>query len=118
MLKVLEIRVLPRAILVEASKELYKLAARFTGIAHLAEDGVVENSDKYKDCTPLLDMYHLTMLPCEPRLYPIMRNEEFSQKKTSVVCKRTDTRVFNRFCRYHCIRKTRVLRCITVWHPM
>lgn len=98
---------LPLCILQKAFEKILELAELFTGVSF--EE--MRNSYKTKkDLCYLLGMYKLTMLPFCPDLYNIIHSLKIKKRHVYFRYKRTDSKVFKRFCRKYKIKNTKTLR--------
>ena len=96
---------LPYSVLEKAFERLLELAEGFTGVSF----------DHYHDQMktekiPLYLFYKITMLPLCPNLYDIINDNEIKKRHVSFRYKRTDTKIFKRFCRKYRIKNTKILR--------
>ena len=95
-------KVLPKGVMYATFQKLGELVHAFTRVSIEAA-----TSDKK---TPLCAMYRLTLLPFAPDLCEVLFSEEFEERKARFSYKRTDSKVFKRFCRKMKIRNTKTLR--------
>ena len=96
---------LPYSVIEKAFERLLELAEQFTGVSF----------DQYREQLKtrkiaLYDFYKITMLPMCPDLYDIINDEEIKNRHVHFRYKRTDSKIFKRFCRKYRIRNTKVLR--------
>lgn len=107
----LETQKLPPFILKVAHDKLCILAKKYTGLSDsLSFQNCVilgENTGKRRY---LSEMYFITKLPCEPRLYDVLMNKELYDIKFHFKYNRKNTKVLNRFLRKAHIKNYRVLR--------
>ena len=110
-LKVLELNTYPKEVLCEAYKKLCHLAQKYTGLKKTptASDPLAR-FEKNEEARFLSEMYILTMLPCEPKLYGILMKDETQELKINFKYKRNDTKVLNKFLRKAHIKGYRILR--------
>ena len=107
-LKDLETKAYPKSVLKEAYKELCRLAKLYTGLEKTPS--VSNMTEDNKEARFLTEMYYLTMLPCEPRLFVILKNKEFDSLKIKFKYRRNDTKVLNKFLKKTHINGYRILR--------
>ena len=96
---------LPYSVIEKAFERLLELAEQFTGVSF----------DQYREQLKtkkiaLYEFYKITMLPMCPDLYDIINDEEIKNRHVHFRYKRTDSKIFKRFCRKYRIRNTKVLR--------
>ena len=115
-LRDLELRAYPIPVLKEAYQELCKLAKIYTGLE--TTPTVSDMSPKNKIPRILTEMYYLTMLPCEPKLFVVLKSKEFNSIKIHFKYKRKDTKVLNKFLRKTHINGYRVLRKVYSEAPL
>lgn len=110
-LKQLELKTYPKAVLCEAYKKLCSLAQKYTGLKNVptASDPLFKMK-KNEEARFLSEMYILTKLPCEPKLYGILMNQEVHELKINFKYKRNDTKVLNKFLHKAHIKNYRVLK--------
>ncbi len=102
-----ESRELPVCVLKSAFEKLLELAESFTGVSFDDRRNAFKTK---KDVQYLLEMYRLTMLPFEPALYEIIVDSELQKQPVIFKYKRSDSKIFKRFCRKYKIRNTKILR--------
>ena len=112
----LEFYFYPESVLFEAYKKLSALAKKFTGLSETPTTSRYLSEENAKPCY-LSEMYVLTMLPCEPKLYAVLMSRELHELKFSFNYERTDTEVFNKFLKKAHIKNHRVLRKVFAEHP-
>ena len=98
-------KLFPYSVIEKAFMRLLELAEQFTGVSF----------DQYRDQLKtkkleLYEFYKVTMLPMCPNLYDIINDEEIKNRHVHFRYKRTDSKIFKRFCRKYRIRNTKVLR--------
>ncbi len=105
-LELLNGRKIPRRASQFAFDIFLDLAESFWGISY----------DTYRDYggNLLQKMYDMTMIPYEPCLYPVLMDRRFTRKFRY---RRTDSKVFKRFCRKMRIRNTKFLRKLYLERP-
>ena len=110
-LKQLELKTYPKAVLCEAYKKFCSLAQKYTGLKTVptASDPLAK-MDKSEEARFLSEMYILTKLPCEPKLYGILMNQEVHELKINFKYKRNDTKVLNKFLQKAHIKNYRILK--------
>lgn len=99
----LKSRKLPANVLETAYQKITELASSFTKLS-------LSNSGMGKNASALYAMLLLTMLPFEPKLFPVLVSMELEKRKFRFRFKRNDSKVFNHFCRKARIKPYRVLR--------
>ena len=115
-LRDLELSAYPTAVLKEAYQELCRLAKIYTGLETtptVSDMSLDNNPPRY-----LTEMYYLTMLPCEPKLFVVLKNKEFDSLNIRFKYERTDTEVLNKFLRKNHINGYRVLRKVYSEAPL
>ena len=110
-LRTLELKTYPKAVLCEAYKKLCCLAQKYTGLKTIptASDPLSKLNNK-EEARFLSEMYILTKLPCEPKLYGILMNQEVHELKINFKYKRNDTKVLNKFLQKAHIKNYRILK--------
>lgn len=110
-LRTLELKTYPKAVLCEAYKKLCCLAQKYTGLKNIptASDSL-SKMKKNEETRFLSEMYILTKLPCEPKLYGILMNQEVHELKINFKYKRNDTKVLNNFLHKAHIKNYRILK--------
>lgn len=110
-LKQLELKTYPKAVLCEAYKKLCNLAQKYTGLKNIpTASDPLSKMKKNEEARFLSEMYILTKLPCEPKLYGILMNQEVHELKINFKYKRNDTKVLNKFLHKAHIKNYRVLK--------
>ena len=110
-LKQLELKTYPKAVLCEAYKKLCSLAQKYTGLKNVpTASDPLSKMKKNEDARFLSEMYILTKLPCEPKLYGILMNQEVHELKIHFRYKRKDTKVLNKFLHKAHIKNYRILK--------
>ena len=110
-LKQLELKTYPKAVLCEAYKKLCSLAQKYTGLKNVpTASDPLSKMEKNEEARFLSEMYILTKLPCEPKLYGILMNQEVHELKINFKYKRNDTKVLNKFLHKAHIKNYRILK--------
>ena len=115
-LRDLELSAYPTVVLKEAYQELCRLAKIYTGLK--TTPTVSDISQDNKSPRYLTEMYYLTMLPCEPKLFVVLKNKEFDSLNIRFKYERTDTEVLNKFLRKTHINGYRILRKVYADSPL
>lgn len=110
-LRTLELKTYPKAVLCEAYKKLCCLAQKYTGLKTVpTASDPLSKMKKNEEARFLSEMYILTKLPCEPKLYGILMNQEVHELKINFKYKRNDTKVLNKFLQKAHIKNYRILK--------
>lgn len=110
-LKQLELKTYPKAVLCEAYKKLCCLAQKYTGLKNVpTASDPLSKMKKNEEARFLSEMYILIKLPCEPKLYGILMNQEVHELKINFKYKRNDTKVLNKFLQKAHIKNYRILK--------
>lgn len=110
-LRTLELKTYPKAVLCEAYKKLCSLAQKYTGLKNVpTASDPLSKMEKNEEARFLSEMYILTKLPCEPKLYGILMNQEVHELKINFKYKRNDTKVLNKFLQKAHIKNYRILK--------
>lgn len=110
-LKQLELKTYSKAVLCEAYKKLCSLAQKYTGLKNVpTASDPLSKMKKNEEARFLSEMYILTKLPCEPKLYGILMNQEVHELKINFKYKRNDTKVLNKFLQKAHIKNYRILK--------
>lgn len=102
-------RKIARITLDYAFEKFLSLAEKFSGISY--------DNFKSEKINHLFTMYKITKIPFEPMLYQVLKSRNFVERKKKFKYKRTDPKIFNKFCRKMKIRNTRVLRRCYIENP-
>ncbi len=118
-LRTLELKTYPKAVLCEAYKKLCCLAQKYTGLKTVpTASDPLSKMDKSEEARFLSEMYILTKLPCEPKLYGILMNQEVHELKINFKYKRNDTKVLNKFLQKAHIKNYRILKKEYAGNPL
>ena len=105
----------PEQILSETYQKYSLLAKKFTG---LATTPTTKNLSSDHRPEFLCEMYELTMIPCEPKLYKeVLMSSEFEERHLRFKYSRKDTKVLKKFMRKAHIRNYRTLRKVYAEEP-
>ncbi len=115
-LRALELSAFPIPVLKEAYLEFCRLAKFYTGLE--TTPTVSDMSPENKSPRVLTEMYYLTMLPCEPKLFVVLKSKEFSNLKIRFKYRRKDSKVLNKFLRKTHINGYRILRKVYAENPL
>lgn len=107
-LRNLETVMLPQNLLFDAYKKLSALAQKFTGLKNTPTAS--DLSGKNVNPQYLSEMYVLTMLPYEPKLYGVLMSRELYDLKFRFKYRRDDSEVLNSFINKAHIKSYRTLR--------
>ena len=105
-------KILPYSVIEKAFERLLELAEQFT---HISFDQYREQLKTKK--TTLYEFYKITMLPMCPELYEILNYDNIKNRHKHFRYKRTDSKIFNHFCRKYKIRNTKILRKCFIKRP-
>ena len=103
---------LPYSVIAKAFERLLELAEQFTGVS-FAQYREQMNNQKIA----LYEFFKITMLPMCPNLYDIINHKQIKDRHVHFRYKRTDSKIFKRFCRKYKIRNTKVLRKCFIERP-
>ena len=105
-------RLLPYSVIAKAFERLLELAEQFTGVSFAQYREQMKNQK-----IALYEFYKITMLPMCPNLYDIINHKQIIDRHVHFRYKRTDSKIFKRFCRKYKIRNTKVLRKCFIERP-
>lgn len=103
---------LPYQFIEKAYERLLELAEKFTGVSF---DNFLQKSES--ENVTLEQMYKITMLPFCPQLLKIIESTEVKKRPVIFHYKRSDSKIFKRFCKKYKIRNTKTLRKIFMERP-
>lgn len=115
-LKNLESNFYPEQVLCQAYKKFSSLVKKFTGLAEISPSANYFGEENKKP-PYLSEMYLLTMLPCEPKLFPVLMSIELHELKFKFKYKRTDTKILGKFLKKAHIKDHRFLRKVYAEQP-
>ena len=103
---------IPSSIIEIAFERLLELAEQFTGVSF------DQYREQRKNNSPeLYEFWKITMLPMCPNLWDIIYDGEIESRHVHFHYKRTDSKIFNHFCRKYKIRNTKILRKCFIERP-
>lgn len=96
---------LPQEVIKKAFEHFLELVENFTGVSF---DSYRKKLEENK--IELFDFYKITMIPFCPELFPILQTRELKSRHVIFNFKRSDSRVFKKFCRRYKIKNTKTVR--------